>query len=67
MEDIVRMIEEQMGLKFEIEVDEALLRSTDVRVIAGDVSRLKADTGWVQKVPMEQTIAEMLAYWKRTL
>ena len=67
MEDIVAMIEQCMGHKFEIQVDPELLRPTDERVIAGDITKLKRDTGWVQKIPMRQTVADMLEYWGKTL
>lgn len=65
MSDIVSIIEEQIGHKFEIRVDSALLRPTDEKIIVGDVTRLKRDTGWRQKIPMEQTIADMLEYWRK--
>lgn len=64
MKDIVRMIEHQIGHEFEIEVDPALLRPTDEKIIVGDVTKLKRDTGWKQCIPMEQTIADMLDYWR---
>ena len=64
MKDIVSMIEEQIGHQFEIEVDPALLRPTDEKIIVGDVSKLKKDTGWKQNIPMKQTIADMLDYWR---
>ena len=64
MSDIVRMIEKQLGIKFKINVDSALLRPTDEKIIVGDVTKLKKDTGWKQNIPMEQTIADMLEYWK---
>lgn len=64
MRDIVDMIECQMGHSFKITVDPALLRPTDEKVIAGDVSKLKRDTGWMQQIPMEQTVGDMLAWWK---
>ena len=67
MRDIVTMIEKQLGHAFEIEVDPKLLRPTDERIIVGDVTKLKRDTGWSQKIPMEQTVADMLDYWRKTL
>jgi nucleoside-diphosphate-sugar epimerase len=65
MSDIVRMIEAQVGFAFELLVDEKLLRSTDEKVIAGDVTKLKRDTGWKQNIPMEQAVADMLEYWRQ--
>ena len=38
MSDIVRMIEKQLGIKFKINVDSALLRPTDEKIIVGDVT-----------------------------
>ena len=64
MSDIVEMIEEQIGHKMEIVVDPALIRPTDEKIIVGDVSKLKRDTGWKQDIPMKQTIADMLDYWR---
>jgi len=62
--DIVEIIEEQIGFKFEIKVDQALIRPTDEKIIVGDVTKLKKDTGWKQSVSFEQTIADMLSYWR---
>ena len=67
MSNIVKMIEAQIGHKFEIKVDPALLRPTDEKIIVGDVTKLKRDTGWMQKIKMEQTVSDMLEYWRRTL
>lgn len=64
MKDIVKMIEEQIGHKFEIKVDSALIRPTDEKIIVGDVTKLKKDTGWEQDIPMKQTITDMLEYWR---
>jgi GDP-4-dehydro-6-deoxy-D-mannose reductase len=67
MRDIVTMIEETVGFKFSIEVDPALLRPTDERIIVGDITKLKQATGWSQVIPMKQTIADMLDYWRKVL
>lgn len=67
MKDIVTMIENQIGHKLEINVDESLIRSTDEKIIVGDVTKLKKDTGWSQDIKMEQTISDMLDYWRKVL
>lgn len=64
MSDIVSMIEEEIGHKFKIKVDPELLRPTDEKIIVGDVTKIKRDTGWFQQIPMKQTIADMLEYWR---
>lgn len=67
MEDIVKLIEKQIGHELERKVDPALIRPTDEKIIVGNVDKLKADTGWKQEIPMEQTIADMLDYWREVL
>lgn len=64
MRNIVSMIENVIEHKIEIVVDHKLIRPTDEKVIAGDVSRLKKDTGWVQNIPMEQTVSDMIDWWR---
>lgn len=46
------------------EVDQALLRPTDEPVIWADCSRLKEATGWAPQISLDQTIADMFAYWR---
>lgn len=67
MKDIVSMIEDQIGHKLEIKVDPALIRPTDEKIIVGDITKLKKDTGWKQDIKMEQTIKDMLDYWRKVL
>lgn len=64
IKDIVEMIEKQMNHKFKIKVDEKLIRPTDEKIIVGDISKLKKDTGWKQDIKMEKTISDMLDYWR---
>lgn len=64
MEDIVKMIEEQIGHELKRKIDPKLLRPADEKIIVGNVDKLKADTGWKQKIPMKQTIQDMLNYWR---
>ena len=65
--DIIGIIEDAIGFRFDIEVDPNLLRPTDEKIIAGDVSKLKDATGWSQKIPMDKTIEDMINYWRRVL
>ena len=64
MKDIVTIIEQQIGHELHLNVDAALIRPTDEKIIVGDVTKLKHDTGWKQDIPMERTIADMLDYWR---
>lgn len=65
IKEIIEIIESQMGVKFELLVDPKLIRPTDEKIIVGDVTKLKRDTGWVQSTSLEETLAEMLDYWRK--
>lgn len=67
MKDIVTIIEKQIKHSLEIKVDPELIRPTDERIIVGNIDKLKADTGWKQEITMDQTIADMLDYWRKKL
>ncbi len=50
-----------------VETDPALLRPSDEKVIFGDSGKLITRTGWAQQVPIEQTLQDMLGYWRGML
>jgi GDP-4-dehydro-6-deoxy-D-mannose reductase len=55
------------NVEVRIEVDPDRLRPSDVEILIGDASRFKADTGWEPRIPFEQTLRDLLAYWRTTL
>jgi GDP-4-dehydro-6-deoxy-D-mannose reductase len=50
--------------KIEVRQDPARLRPSDVPVLLGDATRFRAATGWAPKIPFEQTLKDMLEYWR---
>ena len=67
MEDIVKMIEYCIGHKLHRIIDPVLLRPTDEKIIVGDITKLKRDTGWKQEIKMDKTVSDMLDYWRKKL
>lgn len=49
-----------------VEVDPARFRANDTPVLVGDYGRLRAATGWTPRVDFEQTLDDLLAYWRLT-
>ena len=64
MNELIEFIEKKIDHKLKVIVDPNLCRSTDEKIIVGDIEKLKRDTGWKQEITMEQTIADMLDYWR---
>lgn len=65
IQDVVDLVRRHATVSVEVEVDPALLRPSDEPVIFGDSSHLVAATGWMQGVPLEKTIVDMLGYWRK--
>jgi GDP-4-dehydro-6-deoxy-D-mannose reductase len=49
----------------EIRVDPDRLRPSEVSVLVGDPSHLQAATGWKPEIPIEKTLFDLLADWRR--
>jgi len=47
------------------EVDPRLLRPTDEPIIWADCTKLKLATGWEPTISLDQTIDDMLSYWRQ--
>ena len=50
--------------KIEVRQDPARLRPSDVPILVGDPSKFRAATGWEPTIPFEQTLRDMLEYWR---
>jgi len=48
----------------EVRLDERRLRPSDVPVLVGDASRFRADTGWKPEIPFDQTLEDIVEYWR---
>ncbi len=47
-----------------VETDPARLRPSDVEVLIGDSSKFRGDTSWEPRIPFDQTLADLLDYWR---
>ena len=47
-----------------VEQDPARMRPSDVRLLWANVDKFKAATGWEPVIPFEQTMADLLGYWR---
>jgi GDP-4-dehydro-6-deoxy-D-mannose reductase len=55
------------NVEVKIETDPERLRPSDVEILIGDASKFKADTGWEPRIPFDQTLRDLLDYWRQTL
>ncbi len=62
--DMLQKILDRSTVAVRVEVDPARLRPSDVEVLLGDASKFRAATGWEPRIPLDQTIADTLDYWR---
>jgi GDP-4-dehydro-6-deoxy-D-mannose reductase len=47
-----------------VEQDPARFRPNDPPLLVGDRSRITAETGWTPRIPIAQTVDDLLHYWR---
>ena len=55
------------NIKISVEVDAARLRPSDVPILQGDYSKTRDLTGWEPTIPLEQTLKDLLDYWRAVI
>jgi GDP-4-dehydro-6-deoxy-D-mannose reductase len=63
--DLLDILIAQSAVPIEVRIDPSRLRPSDNPVIAGDRSRITAETGWAPEIAIERTLADLLDYWRR--
>jgi GDP-4-dehydro-6-deoxy-D-mannose reductase len=62
--DLVNAFVARARCRVRVVQDEARFRPNDVPFLVGNHDRLTADTGWQPQIPLEQTIGDLLEYWR---
>lgn len=50
--------------EIKVEIDEKKLRPVDVKIVEADVSKLVEETGWERRFKLEDTLKDILEYWR---
>ena len=66
-EDIAHRLMELVGLDLRLVTDPALARPVDVPRMLGDPARLRAATGWSPVMGLDETLRDVLAYWRHAV
>jgi GDP-4-dehydro-6-deoxy-D-mannose reductase len=65
IEEIATTLLRLAGASLEFKTDPALTRPVEVPVLRGDPTRLQHATGWKPEIPLDQTLADVLEYWRQ--
>ena len=64
IQEIADRLLAQAGSSVRLVQDQSLMRPVEVPVLRGDPGRLMAATGWAPELPLDQTLADVLAHWR---
>jgi GDP-4-dehydro-6-deoxy-D-mannose reductase len=65
--EVVDILIAAAGTKVEVAVDVERLRPADVPTQVGDPSRVREATGWEPRLPLEETLRDLLQDWRERL
>ncbi len=65
--EIVELARRAARVEITHEVDRARVRAHDVAEVRGSVTRFSEASGWSPAIPLEQTVADALDYWRARL
>ena len=67
IKDIAEKLLALSTIPMELVVDPDLLRPIDLPDLRGNPEKIKRDTGWVPKLSLDQTLSDLLKYWRLQL
>ncbi|MGB2716894.1 MAG: GDP-mannose 4,6-dehydratase [Vicinamibacterales bacterium] len=62
--DLMRTLVSSARVEIQIQTDPGRLRPSDTPVVLGSFAQLERDTGWRPAIPIEQTLSDLLDYWR---
>jgi GDP-4-dehydro-6-deoxy-D-mannose reductase len=67
VQELIDAIRPYVKVNFKVEQDPELMRACDEPVIAGDSTRFRGCTGWSPQIRIDETLRDMLAWWRNRL
>ena len=64
VEDVLSFFLSASRLSISVEEDPQRLRPSDVPMLCGDSCKFREETGWEPTIPFEQTLSDLLDYWR---
>ncbi|MGQ9681605.1 MAG: GDP-mannose 4,6-dehydratase [Anaerolineae bacterium] len=65
IQHVLDLLLSQARVPIEVQPDPARLRPSDVPLLVSDCSRFRARTGWRVTIPLEQSLCDVLEYWRQ--
>ncbi|MBI4493841.1 MAG: GDP-mannose 4,6-dehydratase, partial [Chloroflexi bacterium] len=64
VKEMLEVLLEHSAVQVRVEPVAEKMRPSDVKLLQADASKFRAATGWEPHIPFEQTMADLLDYWR---
>ncbi len=61
---ILDELRRQARVAVEVETDPRKMRPSEMRRLVGSIAKIREATGWQPEIPLRQTLADLLDYWR---
>lgn len=65
--EVLHLFLKLSGKTIRVVEDPGHRRDLEIPQMIGDGKKIKTDTGWESRIPLEQTLADLLNYWRKAL
>ena len=67
IESVLQMLLSYSPAYITIEQDLNRMRPSDLHTLSGDASKFWKQTGWIPEIPFEQTLLDILNFWRKRI
>jgi GDP-4-dehydro-6-deoxy-D-mannose reductase len=67
LKDVLDMLLSFTSTAIEVRIDPKKLRKTDIPLLVGDNRKIRNETTWTPKIPLEQTLRDLLEFSRASL
>jgi GDP-4-dehydro-6-deoxy-D-mannose reductase len=67
LSEIIQRLAAVAGVNVHIVKNDKLIRPMDNRIIIGSYEKIKQTTGWEPKIPLSQSLQDIVAYWNQQI
>lgn len=65
--DVLREMQKNCSVAVKVEIDRSRLRSNETAIMLGDREKIGRVTGWRPRIPLENTLKDLLVYWRKRI
>ncbi len=67
MDEVLEMLLSKSPARARVVADPTRFRPSDVPLLCGDGSKFRREVGWHPEIPLDQTLEDLLNYWRETI